>query len=545
MLQKNDLVTVRIESMGNDGEGIGKIDGYTLFIKDALPGDVVEAKVMKAKKQYGYARLMCILTPSQDRVPPLCPLHQKCGGCQLQALSYEKQLQYKEDKVRGHLERIGGFQNPPVLPVIGMEEPYHYRNKAQFPFGKNREGETITGFYASRTHTIISNTDCVLGVPENQKILEIILTFMKEQKIEPYDETIGKGLVRHVMIRKGFSTGELMVCLVLNGRKFPEIEKLADRLFEIPGMISLTINVNEKNTNVIMGEEILPVRGQAYITDEIGPIRYQISPLSFYQVNPVQTKKLYQIALDYAGLTGKETVWDLYCGIGTISLFLAQKAGKVYGVEVIPDAIRDARKNAKLNHISNATFYVGRAEEVLPEKYKEEGICADVIVVDPPRKGCDEKCLETMICMKPKRIVYVSCDSATLARDLKYLCGHGYDLERVQPVDMFGQTVGVESVCLLSKLHTKQNIEVELEMRELDLTVAESKATYEEIKDYVLKQSGLKVSSLYIAQVKEKCGIIERVNYNLPKSENSRQPKCPPEKEAAIREALEHFWMIL
>jgi len=450
MFQKNDIVTVRIESMGNDGEGIGKADGYTLFIKDALPGDLAQVKIMKAKKQYGYARLMKLLEPSKDRIEPRCALHKKCGGCQLQALSYEKQLNYKEEKVRGHLTRIGGFSDPPLLPVIGMEEPFHYRNKAQFPFGTDREGKIVTGFYASRTHSIIPNTDCALGVPENQKILELIIGFMEKRGIRPYDESSGKGLLRHVLIRKGFATGELMVCLVINGREFPGVEELADRLFELPGMTSLTLNVNRKNTNVIMGEEILPVRGRTYITDEIDSVRYRISPLSFYQVNPLQTRKLYETALDYAGLTGTETVWDLYCGIGTISLFLAKKAGQVYGVEIIPDAIRDARENAALNGISNVEFYVGRAEEVLPEKYKNEGISADVIVVDPPRKGCDEACLSTMLQMAPSRIVYVSCDSATLARDLKILCAGGYRLEKVQPVDMFAQTAGVENVALLT-----------------------------------------------------------------------------------------------
>jgi len=452
-IRKNELVTVEIETLGNDGEGIGRLDGYTLFVKDALPGDRIEAKIMKAKKQYGYARMMQILEPSPHRVEPRCALHQKCGGCQLQALSYEQQLRYKEEKVRGHLERIGGFVNPPLMPVIGMteEEPFRYRNKAQFPFGKDKEGKTVTGFYASRTHSIIPNTDCVLGVSENQQILEILLKFMEEHGIAPYEEGTGTGLLRHVLIRKGFTTGELMVCLVINGKAFPRIEQLADLLFEIPGMTSLTLNINQKNTNVIMGEKIIPVRGQTYITDYIGPIRYQISPLSFYQVNPVQTRKLYQTALEYAGLTGTETVWDLYCGIGTISLFLAQQAGRVYGVEIVPDAVRDAKQNARLNGLTNVEFYLGKAEEVLPEKYKTEGVYGDVIVVDPPRKGCDEKCLETMIRMAPGRIVYVSCDSATLARDLKYLCANGYNLKKVQPVDMFAQTAGVESVALLEK----------------------------------------------------------------------------------------------
>lgn len=449
-MKKNDLLTLTIEGMGNEGEGIGKVDGFPLFVKDALPGDVIEAKVLKVKKTYGYARLMKLIKASPDRREPACPLHRACGGCQIQALSYEKQLEYKEEKVRNQLVRIGGFSDPPLLPVIGMGEPFRYRNKAQFPVGRDREGRIITGFYASRTHSIIPNMDCVLGVPENQRILKIILEFMEKEGISPYDEAAGTGLLRHVLIRKGFATGELMVCLVINGNDFPGIERLADILFTIPGMTSLTLNVNRKNTNVIMGDKLLPVRGETFITDRIGSVRYQISPLSFYQVNPVQTRKLYETALSYAGLTGSEIVWDLYCGIGTISLFLAQRAGKVYGVEVVQEAIEDARKNAELNSISNVEFYEGKAEEVLPRMYWEGGIRADVIVVDPPRKGCDRACLDTMLSMMPKRIVYVSCDSATLARDLKILCEGGYELKEVQPVDMFPQTAGIENVCLLS-----------------------------------------------------------------------------------------------
>lgn len=448
-MKKNDLFTVKIEGMGNEGEGIGKVDGFPLFIKDALPGDTVSVKAVKIKKTYGYARLMEIQEASPDRTEPGCLLNRACGGCQIQALSYEKQLEFKWEKVRNQLVRIGGFTDPLVLPVIGMEEPYHYRNKAQFPFGRDRDGKNVTGFYASRTHRIIPNTDCALGVPENQQILKIILEFMDKEGIAAYEETSGEGLLRHVLIRKGFATGELMVCLVINGEEMPGIEALADSLFEIPGMTSVTLNINQKNTNVIMGEQLIPVRGKTFITDRIGPIQYQISPRSFYQVNPVQTKRLYETAMEYAGLTGTENVWDLYCGIGTISLFLAQRAGKVYGVEVVPEAVADAEKNAQLNGIRNVEFYLGKAEEVLPDKYKKEGIRADVIVVDPPRKGCDAACLDTMIRMKPKRIVYVSCDSATLARDLKILCEGGYELVKVQPVDMFPQTAGIENTALL------------------------------------------------------------------------------------------------
>ena len=451
-LKKNELIEIKIETLGNAGEGIGKIDGYPLFVKDALPGDRVQVKLTKVKKTYAYARLERILEESPYRTEPRCPLHRRCGGCQIQALSYEKQLEYKENKVRQDLIRIGGFSEPPVQPVLGMENPYHYRNKAQFPFGRDREGRIVTGFYAGRTHTIVAGTDCAIGVVENRKILELILEFMNEKGIEPYDETTGKGLLRHALIRKAFATGELMVCLVINGKKFPHVEELGDRLFEIPGMTSFSLNINQKNTNVILGETVIPVRGQAYITDQIGGIRYQISPLSFYQVNPVQTEKLYRTALCYAGLTGGETVWELYCGIGTISLFLAQKAGKVCGVEIVPQAVEDARHNAVLNGFENVEFYQGKAEEILPEKYEKEGIRADVLVVDPPRKGCDSDCLETMLRMEPKRIVYVSCDPATLARDLKILCQDGrYELKKVQPVDMFPHTAGIENVALLER----------------------------------------------------------------------------------------------
>lgn len=543
--RKNDLVTLEIEDCGIDGEGIGKADGFTVFVKDAVIGDTVTAKIIKAKKNYGYGRLMEVLKPSPYRVEPKCEFARQCGGCQLQALSYDQQLVFKTNKVKGHLERIGGFTDIPMEPIIGMDELFHYRNKAQFPVGRNKEGKIVTGFYAGRTHNIIENRDCALGVAENKEVLDRVIAHMEKYGIEPYNEATGKGLVRHVLIRYGYFTKEVMVCLILNGNKLPKEELLVKSLCEIPGMTSITINVNKKHSNVILGEEIRLLWGQEYITDRIGDISYQISPLSFYQVNPMQTQKLYAKALEYADLHGEETVWDLYCGIGTISLFLAQKAKFVRGVEIVPAAIENAKENAKLNGLENTEFFVGKAEEVLPREYKKNGVYADVIVVDPPRKGCDETLLETMVEMNPERIVYVSCDSATLARDLKYLCERGYELRKVCPVDQFGMTVHVETVVLLSKLNVNHHIEVELKMDELDLTAAESKATYDEIKAYVLEKFGLKVSQLYIAQIKRKCGIIERKNYNQSKKEDAKVPKCPPEKEAAIMEALKHFQMIL
>lgn len=459
MMKKNDKITVKIEDIGVNGEGIGKVDGYTLFVKDAILGDTVEAVITKPKKNYAYAKMIHIITPSKERVPAKCPVARQCGGCQLQELSYEAQLVFKAKKVAGNLVRIGGFTPEKVeqvmQPVCGMDEPFYYRNKAQFPIGTDKNGKVVTGFYAGRTHQIIPNMECALGVSVNQEILQIIVDYMNEYHVPAYNEETKEGLVRHVLIRYGFATGEIMVCLVVNGDNLPQSEKLVDSLVKIQGMTSITYSVNRENTNVIMGKEIRVLWGQDFITDYIGDVKYQISPLSFYQVNPKQTEKMYGLALEYAELTGEETVWDLYCGIGTISLFLAQKAKQVYGVEIVPQAIDDARNNAELNGIENAEFFVGKAEEVLPNYYadyeREHGkrAYADVIVVDPPRKGCEETLLQTMVQMQPKRIVYVSCDSATLARDLKYLCENGYELAEVTPVDNFCMTVHIENVAKL------------------------------------------------------------------------------------------------
>ena len=545
--KKNDLVTVKIEDMGHDGEGIGKAEGYTLFIKDTVIGDVVEAKIMKMKKNYGYARLVRVLEASKDRTEPKCSVARACGGCQLQFLTYEKQLEFKKNKVVGNLERIGGFSDISVEKVMGMENPWRYRNKAQFPVGKDKEGNLITGFYAGRTHSIIPNTNCYLGVEVNEEILNAVLDYMRENHVEPYDEVTGKGLVRHILIRYGFKTKEIMVCIIINGRKIPNAAGLVEKLKDISGMTSITLNVNTKRNNVILGNEILPLWGKDYITDYIGEVKYQISPLSFYQVNPVQTEKLYGTALKYAGLTGKETVWDLYCGIGTISLFLAQKAKKVYGVEIVPAAIEDARKNAEINGIENAEFLVGKAEEVLPAKYKEDGVYADVIVVDPPRKGCDGALIETMLSMKPERIVYVSCDSATLARDLKVLCEKEYQVEKVAVCDMFPGSVHVETVVLLGrKKSTEDMVYAYVDYEPEDDTYLQGmkgNATYREIKEWIKAEYGMSVSSLYVAQIKDKCGFEKRQNYNIGENK-AHVPNCPPEKEKAILEAFKHFRMI-
>ena len=593
-MKKNDLFSLKITDMGVDGEGIGKYDGMTFFVKDALIGDEIRARATKLKKHYGYARVEEIITPSPYRVEPQCPLHRRCGGCQIQALSYEEQLAFKENKVRSNLQRIGGFSKEELeqvcLPIVGMEHPFRYRNKAQFPVGLDKEGKLVTGFYAARTHAIIPVEDCLLGVEENKDVLMAVKEWMLLKQIPAYDETTGTGLVRHVLIRYGFTTEEVMVCLIINGDRLPEKEALIERLSVLPGMTSISYNVNTERTNVILGKHTECIWGMPYITDfihlrntgdfsvEDTAIAYHISPQSFYQVNPVQTEKLYSTALEYAKLTGKESVWDLYCGIGTISLFLSQKAKQVYGVEIVPQAIEDAKTNAALNGITNAEFFVGKAEEVLPQFYNSDDLDAgmrhpDVIVVDPPRKGCDEQCLSTMLAMKPQRIVYVSCDSATLARDLRILVDGGYELRKVRAFDQFAHTGHVETVVLLSQLKQKPDdyINVTIELDDVDITSAETKATYDEIKKYVFEHNaGMKVSNLYISQVKRKCGIEVGKNLrvatrrmdclqgnsttaatdlelvpspNLPKNEDSRQPQCPEDKESAIVEALKHFKM--
>lgn len=561
-MQKNKTAVVEIEDISVEGAGIGKVNGYTLFIKDTVIGDVAEVRVMKAKKNYGYARLMKLLTPSPDRVAPGCAFARQCGGCQIQEMSYEKQLEFKQKKVRNNLERIGGF-SPAFLdsvmePIIGMEEPFHYRNKAQFPFGTDKNGNPVTGFYAGRTHDIIANTDCPLGVPVNKEILELTLSFMKKYGIHSYDEKTGKGLLRHTLIRYGFSTKEIMVCYVVNGHKIPHAEELIRQLKKIPGMTSITLSSNTNRTNVIMGDSYEVLWGQSFITDYIGGVKYQISPLSFYQVNPVQTEKLYSLALEYADLKGEETVWDLYCGIGTISLFLAQKARRVYGAEIVPQAIEDARNNAKLNGIKNAEFFVGKAEEILPGWYKEQETSkkdskesparADVIVVDPPRKGCEETLLHTMADMQPEKIVYVSCDSATLARDLKVLCGRGYQVEKIRAVDQFPMSVHVETVVLLGrKMVDDRNIEyeyIDYEPKDNEyMRNTKGSATYAEIKSWIKEQYNVSVSNLYIAQCKDECGFEKRENFNTG-AEGHRVPQCPEEKRKMIMEAFKHFRMI-
>lgn len=574
--QKNDILTLEIVDMGTEGEGIGKKDGYTLFVKDALIGDVVRICVIKTKKHFGYAKLLEIVTPSPYRREPVCPVARQCGGCQLQHCTYEKQLIWKEEKVQSCLNRIGGFsvcldrdmtkeehrryeqedsKSIVMEPILSMDTPYHYRNKAQFPVGLDKEGRLVAGFYAGRTHSIIENTDCAIQHPCNHAIVETVLQYMRDYQIAPYDEKNHSGFVRHILTRVGVHTGEVMVCLVINGKALPHSDELVKRLCSLTlkgidvsdklDIKSICLNHNEEKTNVILGQKITVLYGEKTIEDSIGDIYYRISPLSFYQVNPLQTKKLYDTALEYAGLKGGEVVWDLYCGIGTISLFLAQKAAKVCGVEIVPQAIEDARENAKRNHMTNVEFFVGAAEDVVPEQYaKSNGtLKADVVMLDPPRKGCDERLLQTVVQMEPEKIVYVSCDPATLARDLRYLCDRGYELKRVRACDMFGMSYHVETVCLLSREKVDGYVNVDLDANKIVSKSKTGTATYKEIKEYINDKYGFTVSSLNIAQVKDKCGLNKRNNYNKG-VDGHKVPACPEKKEKALLEAFKHFGLI-
>ena len=577
---KNDCVELTIEDIGVSGEGIGKVDGYTLFVKDTVIGDVVRVKIMKAKKNYGYARLMDIIKPSKDRVEPACPIARQCGGCQIQAMNYNAQLKYKQKLVKDNLLRISGLTEGvdyEMCEILGMDTPFRYRNKAQYPVGEDKDGNIVMGFYAGHTHSIIAcpDDDCMLGHRDNAFILNAVKEWMKEYRVRAYNENIHKGTVRHVLIRTGYHTDEVMVCLVTKKMLRKEAaDGLVKAIQKLKlNVASLVVNINKEDTNVILGKECITLYGRPYIEDYIGDIKFQISPLSFYQVNPKQTEVLYNKALEFAGLKGNESVWDMYCGIGTISLFLAKKAGKVYGVEIVPQAIEDAKNNAKINNIDNAEFFVGKAEEVVPAFYKKQtGVQADndstdskeydmtrpdVVVVDPPRKGCDKKLLDTIVSMTPDRIVYVSCDSATLARDLKLLVEYGYKVEKVQPVDQFGNTVHVETVVLLSHKKPDGHINVKVEFGEGEGKVPldniakraetykpKERVTYKMIKEYIEAKYGFKVHTAYIAEVKRDLGL---PMYDAPNAvEELKQPrKHPtPEKVEAIKDALKHFEVI-
>jgi 23S rRNA (uracil1939-C5)-methyltransferase len=465
----NDEVTLDIVGLTQDGEGVGRVDGFALFVPGALPGERVRAKVLKVKKQYGHAKMLSQLEAGPDRTEAPCPIYRQCGGCQLQHMDYAAQLAWKRQHVVDSLTRIGklrvsdvggdaGGGGVVVHPTIGMDEPWHYRNKAHVPIGMAQgdaaggtSGKLIGGFYARGSHRIVDMDACLIQHERNDEAVRAVKRIGSRLGISAYDERTGRGLLRHVVVRTGFTTGETMVCLVTNGRRIPRADELVEGIRKaLPDVRSIVQNVNTRNTSEIFGDETRVLWGRDVIYDELDGLSFAISARSFYQVNPAQTVALYRKAVEYAGLTGRETVIDAYCGIGTISLFLARRAGKVYGVESVPEAVEDARRNAALNGIGNVAFEVGLAEAVIP-RWREEGVAADVIVVDPPRKGCDAKLLDTIVRMRPKRVVYVSCNPATLARDLAVLEAGGFRAVEAQPVDMFPHTGHVECCALIER----------------------------------------------------------------------------------------------
>ena len=546
-LQKNQVLTLQVERLSSDGSGVAHSpEGETVFIPGAAPGDEARVRIVKDCKRYAFGILDEVLTPSPDRIPVDCAVAGPCGGCSLRHLDYAAELRAKQENVADAFARIGGL-DVPVLPIVGSPEIDRYRNKVQFPVGTDKAGRPCIGFYAGRTHRIVPCPDCRLQPGVLNEIGNTLCAFFAEKGIHPYNEETGKGLVRHIFLRRGAHSGQIMVCLVCTRAKLPSADELCTRLKEaFPDIVTILLNVNAKNTNVILGSETHTLYGQGYIEDTLCGVPVQLGPLSFYQVNTLAAEQLYGIAAEYAQLTSDDLLLDLYCGMGTIGLSMADHCRELVGVEIVPEAIESAKANAARMGAAvsaKSRFFCADAGQAAAQ-LAAEGLHPDVVMLDPPRKGCDEATLSAVVRMAPRRVVYVSCNPATAARDAAWLEQNGYHAEKVQPVDLFPRTKHCETVCLLSKLNAKQHIEVDIHMDELDLTDAEKKATYSEIKEYVLEHTGLKVSSLYIAQVKQKCGIIERENYNKPKSDDAKQPQCPPDKEKAIKEALKHFGMI-
>ena len=546
-LQKNQLLTLRIERLSSDGSGVAhSADGEAVFVPNTAPGDEARIKIVKDCGRYAFGILDQLLTPSPDRVEVDCPAAGPCGGCSLRHLSYKAELQAKHENVTDAFRRIGGL-DVPVLPTVPSPEVDRYRNKVQFPVGRDKNGQPCIGFYAGRTHRIVPCPDCKLQPGVLNEIGNALCAFFAAHGIQPYDEESGKGLVRHIFLRRGAHSGQIMVCLVCTRAKLPHSEELVAQLREqFPAIATILLNVNAKNTNVILGSETHPLYGPGSLEDTLCGVPVRLGPLSFYQVNTLAAEQLYGIAAQYAQLTPDDLLLDLYCGMGTIGLSMVDHCRELVGVEIVPEAIESAKANAARMGDAIATksrFFCADAGAAAT-RLAAEGLRPDVIVLDPPRKGCDEATLSAVVRMNPRRVVYVSCNPATAARDAKWLEAQGYRTEKVQPVDLFPRTKHCEAVLLLTKLNVERHIEVDVSMDELDVTAAESKATYNEIRDYVWEHYQLKVSNLYIAQVKQKHGIIERENYHKAKNENAKQPKCPKEKEDAIVEALKHFQMI-
>ena len=546
-LQKNQILTLRIERLSSDGSGVAhSADGEAVFVPGTAPGDEARVRIVKDCGRYAFGILDELLTPSPDRIPVDCPVADPCGGCSLRHLDYAAELRAKQESVLDAFRRIGGLEVP-VLDILPSPEVDRYRNKVQFPVGVDKNGAPCIGFYAGRTHRIVPCPDCKLQPGVLNEIGNALCAFFAQQGIRPYDEQSGKGLVRHIFLRRGAHSGQIMVCLVCTRAKLPHAEQLCTALREqFPAISTILLNVNAKNTNVILGGENHILYGPGYIEDTLCGVPVRLGPLSFYQVNTLAAERLYGVASQYAQLTPDDTLLDLYCGMGTIGLSMADQCRELIGVEIVPEAIESAKANAARmgeTVAAKSRFFCADAGQAATQ-LAAEGLHPDIVMLDPPRKGCDEATLSAVVRMAPRRVVYVSCNPATAARDAAWLEKNGYHAEKVQPVDLFPRTKHVEAVLLLTKLNVERHIEVDVSMDELDVTAAESKATYNEIRDYVWEHYQFKVSNLYIAQVKQKYGIIERENYHKAKNENAKQPKCPKEKEDAIVEALKHFQMI-
>ena len=547
-LQKNQILTLRIERLSSDGSGVAhSADGEAVFVPGTAPGDEARVRIVKDCGRYAFGILDELLTPSPDRIPVDCPVAGPCGGCSLRHLDYAAELRAKQESVLDAFRRIGGLEVP-VLDILPSPEVDRYRNKVQFPVGVDKNGAPCIGFYAGRTHRIVPCPDCKLQPGVLNEIGNALCAFFAQQNIRPYDEQSGKGLVRHLFLRRGAHSGQIMVCLVCTRAKLPHAEQLCTALREqFPAISTILLNVNAKNTNVILGGENHILYGPGYIEDTLCGVPVRLGPLSFYQVNTLAAERLYGVAAQYAQLTPDDTLLDLYCGMGTIGLSMADQCRELIGVEIVPEAIESAKANAaRMGEAvaAKSRFFCADAGQAATQ-LAAEGLHPDIVMLDPPRKGCDEATLSAVVRMAPRRVVYVSCNPATAARDAAWLEKNGYHAEKVQPVDLFPRTKHVETVVLLSKGEIdSKKVRVEFSLEDMDMSGFQKGATYEQIKAYVLEHTGLKVSSLYISQIKRKCGLDVGQNYNLSKKEDAKVPKCPPEKEAAIRDALKYFQMI-
>ena len=545
MIRKNDIFEADITAMTAEGSGICRVEGMAVFVPGTAVGDRCAVRIVKVLRKYAFGRLEKLLVPSPDRIAPDCPVAAQCGGCVYRHIRYEAELQIKTQRVRDALERIGGLQDFQMEPILAAPDRCRYRNKCQLPIGLSKDGALQLGFYAVNSHRIVNTESCLLQPEAFDRAAAAFRRWYAVLGESVYDEASHSGVLRHLYMRRGEMSGEMMVCVVANGAALHEEALLVEMLREaVPEITGVLLNINRERTNVVLGKTCRTLWGKDTITDTLCGLAFEIAPHAFYQVNRTQAERLYGKAAEYAGLTGTETLLDLYCGTGTIGLSMAKNAKKLIGAEIVPAAVENARRNAERNAIQNAEFLCADAAEAARILF-ERGEKPDVIVIDPPRKGCDSALIATIAAMRPKRVVYVSCDPATLARDLKLFRESGYKTETVTPADMFPGTAHVETVVLLSKGEVdSKKIRVEFSLEDMDMSEFQDGATYTQIKDYVLEHSGLKVSNLYISQIKRKCGIEVGKNYNLPKSEDSRQPMCPPEKEKAIREAFKYFGMI-